>query len=287
MTPILQQQFDYSPVSTKKLLDSFGWSTSDAYVQHDVQELARLFIDKIESALVARKVNIISQLFKGTYENYTSCLNVDYTSKGREQFYDLQLTVTESVRSSLRQFIKREFLTGENQYFANEKLGLQDAVRGIRFVSFPPVLFIHLKRFEVSALGMSKVNTMCSFTDELDLSEFVIESDERTDVNWNYTLQSVLIHSGNVSGGHYTCMSNVSSNADHKQWVLFDDHKTKIIPANAVFQPNFGGTSTTSAYMLVYVKKDLFSEIMCDVTKDMIKPKVLDKIQGESSCSIL
>ena len=40
-----------------------------------------------------------------------------------------------------------EQLTGSNQYRA-EKHGLQDAVKGTRFLRFPDVLQLQLKRFE-------------------------------------------------------------------------------------------------------------------------------------------
>jgi len=287
-------QFGDSSVNTQKLLDSFGWSSSDAYVQHDIQELARMLIEKIEEALTKKNVkskdefNLISKLFKGQFEIYTSCLHVNFTSTRREDFYDVQLTVTPSVYESLRHFVKPDLLMGDNRYFANDQLGLQDAKRGIRFVSFPPVLFIHLKRFEVSMSGAQrKINARCEFTNDMDLKEFVIESEQSED--WNYTLQSVLIHSGSVNGGHYTCISNVSQNPDKKRWILFDDEHAKEIPEAAVFEPNFGtGIATKSAYMLVYIRNSLYTHVMCDVDKSMIKPQLIERIERESStCALL
>jgi ubiquitin carboxyl-terminal hydrolase 7 len=282
-------QFDYSPVSTQELVDSFGWSRSDAYVQHDVQELARLFIDKIESVLVSKKQDIISKLFKGVTENYINCLHVKYQSTRQEDFYDLQLNVTSNIYHSFRQYVKMDLLHGDNQYYAGKEFGHQDASRGIRFISFPPVLFIHLKRFEMTPMGsMNKINSRCEFPDNMNLSEFIAEANGTTDSQFEYTLQSVLIHSGNVSGGHYTCISNVSNNPDAKQWILFDDEHTKQITYSDVFEPNFGGLSSKSAYMLVYVQRDLFPHVMCHVGKSMIKPKIIERIEKtNSSCNIL
>jgi ubiquitin carboxyl-terminal hydrolase 7 len=41
-------QFSRTPVSTKDLTKSFGWSTMDAFMQHDVQELNRVLCEKLE-----------------------------------------------------------------------------------------------------------------------------------------------------------------------------------------------------------------------------------------------
>jgi ubiquitin carboxyl-terminal hydrolase 7 len=44
-------QFSRSPVSTKTLTDSFGWSTVDSFMQHDVQELNRVLCEKLEDKM--------------------------------------------------------------------------------------------------------------------------------------------------------------------------------------------------------------------------------------------
>ena len=39
-------------------------------------------------------------------------------------------------------------LDGENQYDAGPEFGKQDAEKGVIFRKFPPVLTVHLKRFD-------------------------------------------------------------------------------------------------------------------------------------------
>lgn len=296
-------QFGDSSVNTQRLLDSFGWSRYDAYVQHDVQELARMLIEKIEDSISSKKKqgngaseNIISKLFRGEFENYISCLHVDYTSRRCEYFYDLQLTVTKSVYHSLKQFMGPDLLAGENKYYANDILKHQDALRGIRFIKLPPVLFIHLKRFEMSPAGIQrKLNTRCEFSNEMNLAEFIETDKEKKNTaaadqqQWDYTLQSILVHSGSVNTGHYTCISNVSQDLHDKKWVLFDDNKTRYIPESEVFEPNFGNGlyDGKSAYMLVYIQKSVFNHVMCHVDKSMIRPKLIERIENENSCTVL
>ena len=48
---VLQLQFGDHSVNTKNLTQSFGWTTMDAFTQHDVQELNRILSDKLEDKM--------------------------------------------------------------------------------------------------------------------------------------------------------------------------------------------------------------------------------------------
>ena len=102
--------------------------------------------------------------------------------------------------------------------FRAEGFGLQDARKGCRFLDFPPVLQLQLKRFEYDAIGdaMVKVNDRFEFPVELDLSPFLyVEQNSSTTSQGGgeekkidrprclYSLHSVLVHTGSVHGGHY------------------------------------------------------------------------------------
>jgi ubiquitin carboxyl-terminal hydrolase 7 len=52
------------------------------------------------------------------------------------------------VIDSFRDYIEVEILDGDNLYDAGEEHGKQMAVKGIKFVKFPPVLHLLLMRFE-------------------------------------------------------------------------------------------------------------------------------------------
>ena len=51
---LMQLQFGDHSVSTKNLTQSFGWTTMDAFTQHDVQELNRILSDRLEEKMKAR-----------------------------------------------------------------------------------------------------------------------------------------------------------------------------------------------------------------------------------------
>lgn len=171
------QMANDSSVSTRNLIRSFGWSTEDAFVQHDVQELARLLLDVVDSEMRRSPVEgVVQRLFEGETKNYIRCLYVDYESASRDTFLDVQLDVKgcSNIRASFEKYIEPEILSGENQYRADH-YGLQDAQKGTMFVRFPPVLMIHLKRFEYSMMGgLNKISQSFAFDDEIDLSPFVL-----------------------------------------------------------------------------------------------------------------
>lgn len=66
-----------------------------------------------------------------------------------EPFYDIQLNVKgkKNIKESFKDYTSIELLDGENKYDAGE-FGLQEAEKGIIFSSFPPVLHLHLLRFQ-------------------------------------------------------------------------------------------------------------------------------------------
>jgi hypothetical protein len=83
-----------NPVSTNKLVKSFGWSKEDILIQHDVQEFNLHLSDVMKKKMKGTPgEGTFSNLFEGKLINYIECLNVSYKSEKIEHFCDLQLTV--------------------------------------------------------------------------------------------------------------------------------------------------------------------------------------------------
>lgn len=72
-----------------------------------------------------------------------------------------------SVEESFKDYISTETLDGENKYDAGEH-GLQEAEKGVIFASFPPVLHLHLMRFQYDPITDSSVK----FNDRLVASNY-------------------------------------------------------------------------------------------------------------------
>ena len=135
-----------------------------------------------------------------------------------------------------------EKLEKENQYEA-EGYGKQDANKGVRFLSFPPVLHLHLKRFEydMQTDETIKLNDRYEFPLSLNLNAYLhedVQEDERQD--YAYVLHSVLVHSGEVNLGHYCAYINTMENKKNT-WYKFDDETVLRVREKAAVNATFGG----------------------------------------------
>ncbi|KAJ3326370.1 hypothetical protein HDU76_012981, partial [Blyttiomyces sp. JEL0837] len=271
-----QLQHSDQPVGTTELTKSFGWDTLDSFMQHDVQEFNRVLQDNLESKMKGTKAEgAISRLFVGKYKSYIKCINVNFESSRVEDFYDIQLNVKgfKTLRDSFVDYVSVETLDGDNKYMA-EGHGLQDARKGVIFTNYPPVLHLQLKRFEydMERDAMVKINDRYEFPAEVDLTDFLDEG-SRPAVRQNYHLHGVLVHSGDLHGGHYCAF--IKSGPGNK-WFKFDDDRVIPVTQKEVMEDNYGGESPsskpglkykrfTNAYMLVYVRESDLNEILAPV----------------------
>ena len=289
-------QFSENECQTDDLTKSFGWGESETIMQHDIQEFCRVLLDNLETKLKGTELSHkIAELFKGKYRNYIRCKNVDYDSSNIQEFYDLQMIVKDcpNLIESFKHYVEQETLEGDNQY-STEKFGKQDAIMGVEFLEFPPILQLHLRRFEYdfNIDRLSKINDKFEFPTEIDLTPYLAKDVISTKSNI-YELFSVLVHSGGVQAGHYYAYIRTTTNV---QWFKFDDdHVTKVNSTDAI-DDNFGGLNTDSryqyyysygkkpmksysAYMLVYVRKEDAPNIFEPILDDQVPQHLKDYLK--------
>ncbi|KPJ08208.1 Ubiquitin carboxyl-terminal hydrolase 7, partial [Papilio machaon] len=260
-------QFSDKPVGTKKLTKSFGWETLDSFMQHDVQEFLRVLLDKLESKMKGTCVEgTVPRLFEGKMTSYIKCKNVNVSSTRVETFYDIQLNIKgkKNIDESFNDYISTETLDGENKYDAGEH-GLQEAEKGVIFASFPPVLHLHLMRFQYDPITDSSVKF--EFYEHINLDAYL---QEKPETPADYTLHAVLVHSGDNHGGHYVVFINPKGDG---KWCKFDDDVVSRCTKQEAIEYNYGGhdedmTLTvrhcTNAYMLVYIRFEFYEHINLD-----------------------
>ncbi|XP_047971318.1 ubiquitin C-terminal hydrolase 12-like isoform X2 [Salvia hispanica] len=293
-------QYSDTSVATKELTKSFGWDNYESFLQHDVQELNRVLCAKLEEKMKRTVVEgAIQQLFEGHHMNCIECINVDYKSSRKESFYDLQLDVRgcHDVYASFDKYVAVENLDGDNKYHA-EQHGLQDAKKEVLFIDFPPVLQLHLKRFEYDFVSdvMGKINDRYEFPLQLDLDrddgKYLSPDADRRVCNL-YTLHSVLVHSGGVHGGHYYAFIRPTLSG---QWYKFDDERVTKEDVKNALDEQYGGeeehpmqtiqgvnkfTKHSNAYMLVYIRDSDKDKIMCHVDEKDIAESLREKLKRE------
>ncbi|UJR25412.1 hypothetical protein I4U23_006759 [Adineta vaga] len=275
-------------VSTKRLTQSFGWDKPDEFCQHDIQEFCRVLLDKLECKMEGTTTEgIIPSLFQGEYVQYVRCTKVDHESRVQQTFYDVPLQVRNNanITESFRNFCKSEILTGENLYDAGSIHGLQEAEKGVKFQKFPPILCLHLLRFEYdyNLSQNRKINDNYSFDYHLDLSEFLEKPNCSSS---SYKLLSILVHSGDNSSGHYVSFINPELN---EEWFKFDDDVVARVASTDAMERNFGGIQdddgimyNTSAYMLVYIRDDCQKDVLCDINLEDIPENLIKRFNYDN-----
>lgn len=280
----LQTQSD--AVSTTELTKSFGWTSADAFMQHDVQEFLRVLMDNIEEKMKETLVaGHVANLFAGTTRSYIRCTEVDFESAREETFYDVQLNVrgAASVQTALDQYVTPEILDGDNKYQA-EGHGLQVAKHGTSFKKLPSVLHLQLKRFEFSLVyeDYVKINDRFEFSDTLDMTKYVLEPNPDGEI---FLLHSVLVHSGGAQGGHYFVFVRPSLSGP---WLKFNDDTVTKATAKQAIDANFGSATTgkyrdygTNAYMLVYIRQSAFAQQQRPCEPDDIPQSLLQRFEDD------
>nr|VZI34443.1 unnamed protein product [Spirometra erinaceieuropaei] len=275
-------------VCTEKLTRSFGWATWDSFMQHDAQELCRVLLDNIENKMKGTTVeDIIPNLFSGKMVSYIKCTQVNYESKREENFYDIQLKVNgnKDVHAAFKEYIQVEMLANDNKYDAG-KYGLQEAEKGVKFIKFPPVLYLQLMRFQYDFHSNTnvKINDRFEFPYDLDLKDYVLDPAEAQYTD--YFLHAVLVHSGDHHGGHYVVYINPLGD---KEWYQFDDDVVSKCSSRDAIEMNYGNSEDpdirayTNAYMLVYIAKNAKEEVLCPVTERDIPPSLRSRFLEEQS----
>jgi len=269
-------------VSTSVLTKSFGWDGAEAWRQHDVQEFSRVLLDSLDESLAqcVPKQPPLTALFEGQQQMFIECTSVPFASTRVESFLDLSLNVKGAVTlaGSFKEYVAVERMEGANKYSAKDAArgidhGMQDARKGIRFLRFPKVLQLQLKRFDFSTGEAKKLDERLEYPARLDLRE--LEHGELADPNDPksfrppsaddpaiYHLHSVLVHKGVLGGGHYYAFIRpfLRANAqaplaegdapgdaavrayEHSPWFKFDDGDVSLCAdGEQALARSFGG----------------------------------------------
>ncbi|XP_067896608.1 ubiquitin carboxyl-terminal hydrolase 16 isoform X2 [Heterodontus francisci] len=131
-----------------------------------------------------------------------------------------------SVGASLCQFTQIEKLIGANKLLCeectqrqhksgsktnanDEKYVYTNAKKQMLISSPPPILTLHLKRFQQLGFNLRKINKHIHFPQVLDLAPFCTLNCKNECTNVLYSLYGVVEHSGTMRSGHYTAYVKV------------------------------------------------------------------------------
>lgn len=176
-------------------------------------------------------------------------------------------------------------MEGDNKYDAGEH-GLQDAEKGVIFVQFPPVLHLHLMRFQYDPItdNSVKFNDRFEFYEHINLDPFLQKKDSTPA---DYTLHAVLVHSGDNHGGHYVVYINPYGDG---KWCKFDDDVVSKCNKSEAIEHNYGGIDDdlslnakhcSNAYMLVYIRDSAMPTILQEIKESDIPTELTERLTEE------
>lgn len=171
-------------VETTDLTKSFGWDSTEAWQQHDIQELCRVMFDALEQKFKnTAQSDLINRLYEGKMIDYVKCLECGTEKSREDKFLDIPLPVRPfgsavaygSVEEALKAFVQPETLDGNNQYFCEKCNKKCDAHKGLKFSKFSYILTLHLKRFDFDyqICHRIKLNDRVTFPQTLNLNGYI------------------------------------------------------------------------------------------------------------------
>ncbi|CAH8678527.1 unnamed protein product [Schistosoma rodhaini] len=129
------------------------WSTDievNPYEQQDAFDFFQALIDQLDDELKKMKKEPFFQtLYQGIFLDSKFCDECDHRYDREEVFSAINLAVkANDLHEALNQFVRGEVLEGDNAYYC-ERCGVKRrAVKRLSIHSLPPVLCLHLKRFD-------------------------------------------------------------------------------------------------------------------------------------------
>lgn len=263
------------PIAFKSQLERFAPQFC-GFQQHDSQELLAYLLDGIHEDLnriekkpyiedrdcdgtsdeqdaieawknyLRRDKSLIVDIFQGQMRSKLQCLKCGHANIRFEPFMYLSLPISASCRTiadCLDLYLAQENLVGANQWYCGKCKTHRDATKKTDLWILPPILIVHLKRFNFNDFGHlgSKNNAeICYPIQDWDLSSFVCSRGSEHPL---YDLYAVSNHVGGLGGGHYTAYAQ---NRFNDQWYEFNDSTYRAVDERELKR------NSRSAYVLFY-----------------------------------
>ncbi|KAF6213614.1 hypothetical protein GE061_011335 [Apolygus lucorum] len=165
-----------------------------------------------------------------------------------------------SIESCLRQFTSIEVMTGSNKVGCSacterQNKGAKDgktvltmATKQLLIGQAPPILILHLKRFQVQLHSFRKLSKHVSFPLVLDLAPFCTSIGEDKNKVTNaepmpYSLYGIVEHRGTLNSGHYVAYVKMEEENKRRWFCISDSHVNEVTEERVL---------KTEAYLLFY-----------------------------------
>ncbi|KAA0163486.1 hypothetical protein FNF31_02880 [Cafeteria roenbergensis] len=262
-------------VRTSDLTLSFGWTGSQAFVQHDVQECMTHVMDHLSMTAVGSSLgHHVMEEQQGRMRRYVLCHGCGHLSASAEVFGSVQVPIKgfANLQAALQGLVAPEVLDGTSKYNCSGCESEQAASLGRYFdgAALPLVLTLQLVRFDFDLATMQrrKLSDELPFPAELDMAtllqppadavaraaeagsgeafEAAAEAAAAAGAGEGtvYDLFAVMLHTGGAHGGHYSAFLKELRPAEEARgarWLKFNDSSVSEMSASDIRRA-FGGT---------------------------------------------
>lgn len=256
--------------STEELVKKWvGWDGEpmDPRFQQDACEFIQMLIDKLEGGLTPQ---FIADFFAGTTQEKIEGINEKFEGASNQPFttFTLPIDGLNDTDEAFVQYQSPDFLTGNNQYYADSIEKKIDAKKVSYLGKLPKYLIIQLSRFQYNfqTWTRTKINSHFEFPTVLDISKISTEPNPP-----KYHLHGIVMHIGTAEFGHY--ISYIKSRDQEGVWHNFNDTNVSTMTEEEVLKAAYGEKGSMNGYILFYDRED--------VTYDEPVPKIAMSIQNE------
>jgi len=251
------QESEKRDANPKRFLAAYKLATKDTSTvtrQQDVDEFFNILWQRLETALKGTpQWKVLEATFSGSVSVEVRSIDPErpYRSEHEEDFHVLSLDIKgrRSIEEALRFFVVPDRLEGDNAVHCEEFHANVDAIKRASLRRLPPVLALHLKRFDFdyNKNMKLKLNDHFEFPLALDVRPWTYEglaqeegatSATKPDAYYQYRLRGVIVHSGSAEAGHY--YSYVRDHASGK-WFEFNDSNVEPFSVDTLERDCFGG----------------------------------------------
>lgn len=252
---------NYSQEDTYELIVSFldGFHEEIRWPKNDDFSLG---IDVVNESILSSKEaldlyqlkhnTVVSYSMHGMNKSTIQCLTCSTYYINYEAFIGLSVPIPlDNAKSNLYDCLSLYCLETTMKidcyWFCNHCMDLREATKYILFSHLPPVLIIHLKRFNGFGKNRRKITSFVQYPMKLEISSHCIveDSEMKDDIKLRtYSLYGVINHIGNLYSGHYTSYCKFFIN---DLWYNFnDEHCDRVDKLESIISEN--------AYVLFYVR---------------------------------
>ncbi|KAI1888452.1 hypothetical protein AGOR_G00185280 [Albula goreensis] len=233
------------PAPHRKFLECLNSNRIRLGVQHDADEVFLSILNLIQEQIT--DVNVaqdIKCLYMVTVEEYLQCNECTYIHSGVTYLLSLPLPLTRKenkLEECFKAFFELQELENEDKCFCDRCGEKTPSKQGLKLISLPPVMCIHLKRFRSSHGFTEKLYRKVSFPETLDFKT-ILNPDQistkcqKPEKESQYKLYAVVVHSGTAMFGHYTAYVRL----DGDIWYHADDSHVSKVTWETV-EGTFGG----------------------------------------------